>query len=84
MLRLIMSRSFAYCLLLLVKLEKNNQHSLLQISRWLKVYLWQPFEQWIGRMDYQSNRTYRGDRKEIKEIYIISKTKEILVCEMIV
>jgi hypothetical protein len=53
----------AYCLLLLVKLEKNSQHSLLQISRWLKVFLWQTFEQWIGRMDYQSNRTSRGRQK---------------------
>ncbi|MGG1253515.1 IS4 family transposase [Brevibacillus agri] len=53
----------AYCLLLLVKLEQNSQHSLLQISRWLKVFLWQTFEQWIGRMDYQSKRTSRGRQK---------------------
>ncbi|ELK38851.1 transposase [Brevibacillus agri BAB-2500] len=53
----------AYCLLLLVKLERNSQHSLLQISRWLKVFLWQTFEQWIGRMDYQSKRTSRGRQK---------------------
>ncbi|MED1656841.1 IS4 family transposase [Brevibacillus agri] len=44
----------AYCLLLLVKLGKNGPHSLLQISRWLKVFLWQTFEQWFGRMNYQS------------------------------
>lgn len=49
-----------YCLLLLVKLEKNSPHSLLQISRWLKVFLWQTFEEWIGRMDYRSKRTSRG------------------------
>ncbi|MED1705948.1 IS4 family transposase [Brevibacillus agri] len=53
----------AYCLLLLVKRERNSQHSLLQISRWLKVFLWQTFEQWIGRMDYQSKRTSRGRQK---------------------
>ncbi|MCM3080043.1 IS4 family transposase [Brevibacillus invocatus] len=53
----------AYCLLLLVKLEQNSQHSLLQISRWLKVFLWQTFEQWIGRMNYQSKRTSRGRQK---------------------
>ncbi|MED4570968.1 IS4 family transposase [Brevibacillus agri] len=52
-----------YCLLLLVKRERNSQHSLLQISRWLKVFLWQTFEQWIGRMDYQSKRTSRGRQK---------------------
>ncbi|MED1695592.1 IS4 family transposase [Brevibacillus agri] len=53
----------AYCLLLLVKLEQNSQHSLLQIRRWLKVFLWQTFEQWIGRMNYQSKRTSRGRQK---------------------
>ncbi|WP_433947719.1 IS4 family transposase [Brevibacillus agri] len=53
----------AYCLLLLVKLEQNSQHSLLQIRRWLQVFLWQTFEQWIGRMNYQSKRTSRGRQK---------------------
>ena len=53
----------AYCLLFLVTLEKNSKHSLLQISRWLKVFLWQTFEQWLGRMDYQSKRTSRGRQK---------------------
>jgi hypothetical protein len=53
----------AYCLLLLIKLERKSQHSLLQISRWLKVFLWQTFEQWLGRMDYQSKRTSRGRQK---------------------
>lgn len=52
-----------YCLLLLVKLERKSQHSLLQISRWLNVFLWQSFEEWIGRIHYQSERTSRGRQK---------------------
>lgn len=53
----------AYCLLLLVKLEGSHTHSLLQISRWLKVFLWQGVDQWMNRMYYQSERTSRGRQK---------------------
>ncbi|WP_439644876.1 transposase [Caldalkalibacillus mannanilyticus] len=52
-----------YCLLLLVKLEQKTNQSLLQISRWLKVYLWQHSLDWISRINFKSKRTSRGRQK---------------------
>lgn len=52
-----------YCLLLLVKLEQKTKHSLLQVSRWLKVYLWKPSTEWFSRIHYKSERTSRGRQK---------------------
>ena len=52
-----------YCLLLLVKLEQKTKHSLLQISRWLKVFLWKSSDKWISRINYKSKRTSRGRQK---------------------
>jgi hypothetical protein len=52
-----------YCLLVLIRLEQKTKHSLLQLSRWLKVYLWKPCIDWISRMNYKSKRTSRGRQK---------------------
>jgi IS4 transposase len=32
----------AYCLLILIQLEMKSKHSLTQIYRWLRVFLWKP------------------------------------------
>jgi transposase len=53
----------AFCLLLLMKLETQTHHSLLQFQRWLKVLLWKPEDQWILRIHYRSKRTSKGRQR---------------------
>lgn len=36
-----------YCLLMLVKIHSNSKASLLQIYRWLRATLWDPWETWL-------------------------------------
>lgn len=52
-----------YCLLLLIKLEQKTKHSLLQLSRWLKIYLWRSCSKWFSQINYKSRRTSRGRQK---------------------
>ncbi|WP_159881028.1 IS4 family transposase [Paenibacillus puerhi] len=53
----------AFCLLVLVKLETQTKHSLLQIYRWLRTLLWEPEQTWIDQIDRQPIRTSAGRRK---------------------
>ena len=53
----------AYCLLLLIKMEIQTRHSLLQISRFLIILLCKDHREWMTHMLYQSQRTSRGRQK---------------------
>jgi IS4 transposase len=53
-----------YCLVLLVKMETRTNHSLLQLTRWLTAFLWKPWEKWLERIQYRSDRTSRGRQKK--------------------
>lgn len=53
----------AFCLLVLMKLETQVDHSLLQIQRWLKVLLWKSADQWIHRIHYRPKRTSKGRQR---------------------
>lgn len=39
-----------YCLFVLVQMETNAKHSLLQLNRWLQALLWKPYEKWYLRI----------------------------------
>ena len=55
----------AYSLLLLVKLETQTSHSLLQISRWLIGLIWKRSKEWINRILRKPTRTSKGRQKKI-------------------
>jgi len=50
----------AFCLLVLVQLETCAKQSLLQLKRWLKALLWQPYEKWFRRIQFQGMKSARG------------------------
>lgn len=54
-----------YSLLLLVKLETQTSHRLLQISRWLIGLIWKRSEEWINRILRKPTRTSKGRQKKI-------------------
>jgi IS4 transposase len=54
----------AFCLLVLIKREVEVPHSLLQLSRWLKVLMWKPYEQWLRRMKRLPSRKSAGRRRK--------------------
>jgi hypothetical protein len=54
----------AYCLLLLVHLETRTKHSLTQISRWLRAFLWKSNNIWFERILYKPKRTSKGRQKK--------------------
>ncbi|OXM13302.1 IS4 family transposase [Paenibacillus herberti] len=53
----------AYCLLVLVKKKTQTPHSLLMLSRWLRVLLWKPAEQWLRRIHRPPSRKSAGRRR---------------------
>lgn len=57
----------AFCLLTLIKQETGVTHRLLQIYRWLKVFLWNTYDVWFTQMNRQASRTSAGRKK--KEIH---------------
>lgn len=54
----------AYCLLVLVSLETQTKHSLIQLARWLIIFLWRPSERWVEQILRKPNRTSRGRQKK--------------------
>ncbi|OEF97204.1 IS4 family transposase [Vulcanibacillus modesticaldus] len=40
----------AYSLMVLIQLETKTKQTLLQISRWLRILLWKPYDNWIKLM----------------------------------
>lgn len=55
----------AYCLLTLVKQEHNVKQSLLEISRILKVFLWDSCRDWFEQLKRPPNRKSAGRRKKV-------------------
>ncbi|OXM15532.1 IS4 family transposase [Paenibacillus herberti] len=53
----------AFCLLMLVKLETKVQHSLLQCTRWLTTFLWQPYDKWLRQLKEKPSRTSKGRQR---------------------
>jgi IS4 transposase len=54
----------AYCLLLLVHLETRTKHTLTQISRWLRAFIWKSSNIWIERILHKPKRTSKGRQKK--------------------
>jgi hypothetical protein len=61
----------AYCLITLIKQESEVKHSLLQIYRWLKVFLWQSYDAWFERMKRRPSRTSAGRKKKRDPVHVI-------------
>jgi IS4 transposase len=55
----------AYCLLVLVHMETKTKHSLTQISRWLKSFLWKHPSNWMNQIFHKPKRTSRGRQKKM-------------------
>ena len=53
----------SYCLLALVKQETNTKHSLLEISRILKVLLWRSCREWFDLMNRPPSRKSAGRKR---------------------
>jgi IS4 transposase len=53
-----------YCLLVLVQLETKTKHTLLQIKRWLNVFLWKSSRKWIEQICRKPNRLSKGRQKK--------------------
>lgn len=50
----------AYCLLVLVQMKTEAKQSVLPLKRWLKSFLWKPYEKWFHRIRFHS---LKGKRK---------------------
>lgn len=55
----------AFCLLIMIKQETGVKHKLLQIYRWLKVFLWNTYDVWFAKMNRQPSRTSTGRKKKV-------------------
>lgn len=55
----------AYCLLTLVKEEMNAKQSLLEISRMLKVFLWDSCRVWFEQLNRPPSRKSAGRKKKV-------------------
>ena len=55
----------AYCLLALVKQDLKREHSLLEISRRLKVFLWRSCIEWIEQLNRAPSKTSAGRKRTI-------------------
>lgn len=53
-----------YCLMVLIQREVRTQHSLLQIKRWLCVFLWTSSKKWLAHIRRKPKRTSKGRRKK--------------------
>jgi IS4 transposase len=53
-----------YCLMVLIQLETKTKHSLLQMKRWLNVFLWKSSRKWLKQISRRPKRTSKGRQKK--------------------
>jgi IS4 transposase len=54
----------AFCLLVLIKMETGTKHSLLELYRWLKVFLWECASDWMAQIHYKPSRSSAGRQRK--------------------